>query len=109
MLPKHSTSRQFHVPDASQPPVILVWTRGGCREEVCPSLERNSRVDTNIATASSVIWEHFLGTVEARKINDITKLTFGMRAKVGKLAWQEIVEKLGAKCVQKPCDLFPAA
>jgi leucine dehydrogenase len=70
---------------------------------------RHSRVDTNIATASSVIGG-ILGCVEAMEgSSDISKLTFTVQGcgKVGSTVAKELV-KLGAKCVQT-CDLFPAA
>jgi leucine dehydrogenase len=70
---------------------------------------RNSRVDTNIATASSVIG-CILGTVEAMEgSKDMSKLTFTVQGcgKVGSTVAKELV-KLGAKCVQT-CDLFPEA
>jgi len=70
---------------------------------------RNSLVDTNIATASSVIGS-ILGAVEAGEgSNDISHLTFTVQGcgKVGSTVAKELV-RLGAKSVQT-CDLFPAA
>jgi leucine dehydrogenase len=70
---------------------------------------RNSRVDTNIATASSVIGS-ILGTVEAMEgSHNMSELTFTVQGcgKVGSTVAKELV-KLGAKCVQT-CDLFPGA
>jgi leucine dehydrogenase len=69
---------------------------------------RNSRVDTNIATASSVIGS-ILGTVHAMEgSRDISKLTFTVQGcgKVGSTVAKELA-RLGA-CVQT-CDLFSAA
>lgn len=68
---------------------------------------RNSRVDTNVATASSVIGS-ILGTVEAMKGSaDISELTFTVQGcgKVGTTVAKELV-RLGAKHVQT-CDLYP--
>lgn len=70
---------------------------------------RNSRVDTNIATASSVIGS-ILGTVEAMEgSRDISQLVFTVQGcgKVGSTVAKELV-RLGAKCVQT-CDLFLAS
>lgn len=70
---------------------------------------RNSRVDTNIATASSVIGS-ILGTVEAMEGScDISDLTFTVQGcgKVGSSVAKQLV-KLGAKKVQT-CDIFPQA
>jgi leucine dehydrogenase len=70
---------------------------------------RNSRVDTNIATASSVLGS-ILGTVEAMDgSTDISSLTFTVQGcgKVGSTVAKELV-RLGAKSVQT-CDLFPSA
>jgi leucine dehydrogenase len=68
---------------------------------------RNSRVDTNIATASSVIGS-ILGTVEAMNgSTDISEITFTVQGcgKVGTTVAKELI-RYGAKCVQT-CDLFP--
>lgn len=70
---------------------------------------RNSHVDTNVATASSVIGS-ILGTIEAMQgSRDISKLTFTVQGcgKVGSTVAKELV-RLGAKNVQT-CDLFPDA
>ena len=70
---------------------------------------RNSRVDTNVATASSVIGS-ILGTVEAMEgSSDISELTFTVQGcgKVGSTVAKELI-RLGAKHVQT-CDLFPEA
>lgn len=70
---------------------------------------RDSMVDTNIATASSVIGS-ILGTVEAMEgKHDISNLTFTVQGcgKVGSTVAKELL-RLGAKCVQT-CDLFPTA
>mmetsp|Transcript_12135 Transcript_12135/g.18734 ORF Transcript_12135/g.18734 Transcript_12135/m.18734 type:complete len:819 (+) Transcript_12135:148-2604(+) len=71
---------------------------------------RNSQVDTNIATASSVIGS-ILGTVEAMNngSHEISDLTFTVQGcgKVGSTVAKELV-RLGAKHVQT-CDLYPAA
>lgn len=71
---------------------------------------RNSRVDTNVATASSVIGS-ILGTVEAMEGSRdiIGTLTFTVQGcgKVGSTVAKELL-RLGAKCVQT-CDLFPKA
>lgn len=70
---------------------------------------RNSRVDTNVATASSVIGS-ILGTVEAMRGScDIGELTFTVQGcgKVGSIVAKELV-RLGAKSVQT-CDLFARA
>ena len=66
---------------------------------------RNSKVDTNIATASSVIGS-ILGSVEAMEgSRDLSHLTFTVQGcgKVGKTVAKELV-RLGAKSVQT-CDL----
>ena len=68
---------------------------------------RNSLVDTNVATASSVIGS-ILGTVEAMNgSRDISELTFTVQGcgKVGSTVAKELI-RLGAKHVQT-CDLFP--
>jgi len=70
---------------------------------------RNSKVDTNVATASSVIGS-ILGAVEAMDgSRDISELTFTVQGcgKVGSTVAKELV-RLGAKKVQT-CDLFPSA
>jgi len=70
---------------------------------------RNSRVDTNVATASSVIGS-VLGVVEAMEgTRDLSSLTFTVQGcgKVGSTVAKELV-RLGAKKVQT-CDLFAAA
>lgn len=70
---------------------------------------RNSRVDTNVATASSVIGS-ILGTVEASTgSRDLSKLTFTVQGcgKVGSTVAKQLV-RLGANHVQT-CDLFPEA
>jgi len=70
---------------------------------------RNSHVDTNVATASSVIGS-ILGTVEAMQgSSNISDLTFTVQGcgKVGSTVAKELV-RLGAKHVQT-CDLFPQA
>mmetsp|Transcript_32666 Transcript_32666/g.68696 ORF Transcript_32666/g.68696 Transcript_32666/m.68696 type:complete len:816 (+) Transcript_32666:514-2961(+) len=70
---------------------------------------RNSLVDTNVATASSVIGS-ILGTVEAMEgSRDISDLTFTVQGcgKVGSTVAKELV-RLGAKHVQT-CDLYPKA
>lgn len=74
---------------------------------------RNSKVDTNVATASSVIGS-ILGVVDAMNDNgekkaDISNLTFTVQGcgKVGSTVAKELV-RLGAKCVQT-CDLYPKA
>ena len=66
---------------------------------------RNSRVDTNVATASSVIGS-ILGMCEAHeeKLQDLTFTVQGC-GKVGSTVAKELV-RLGAKRVQT-CDLFP--
>jgi len=67
---------------------------------------RNSRVDTNVATASSVIGS-ILGAVETVEgSRDISHLTFTVQGcgKVGSVVAKELV-RLGAACVQT-CDLF---
>lgn len=67
---------------------------------------RNSKVDTNIATASSVIGS-ILGALDAMDETDISQLTFTVQGcgKVGRTVASELVAR-GAKCVQT-CDLFP--
>mmetsp|Transcript_7571 Transcript_7571/g.7136 ORF Transcript_7571/g.7136 Transcript_7571/m.7136 type:complete len:653 (-) Transcript_7571:161-2119(-) len=70
---------------------------------------RNSRVDTNIATASSVIGG-ILGTIEAIEGSmDISELTFTVQGcgKVGSTVAKELL-RLGAKKVQT-CDLRAGA
>ena len=70
---------------------------------------RDSRVDTNIATASSVIGS-IIGTVQAmRGHTDISDLTFTVQGcgKVGNTVAKELV-RLGAKKVQT-CDLLTEA
>lgn len=70
---------------------------------------RNSKVDTNVATASSVIGS-ILGTVDAMRGNrDLSELTFTVQGcgKVGSTVAKELV-RLGAKHVQT-CDLYPQA
>jgi leucine dehydrogenase len=70
---------------------------------------RNSLVDTNIATASSVIGS-ILGTVEAVEgSDDISNLTFTVQGcgKVGSTVAKELV-RMGATRVQT-CDLFAEA
>lgn len=70
---------------------------------------RNSLVDTNVATASSVIGS-ILGTVEAVRCSDnISDLTFTVQGcgKVGSTVAKELV-RMGAKRVQT-CDLFSQA
>ncbi|EED86810.1 hypothetical protein THAPSDRAFT_269985 [Thalassiosira pseudonana CCMP1335] len=67
---------------------------------------RNSHVDTNVATASSVIGS-IIGTVEAMEgSRDISELTFTVQGcgKVGSAVAKELV-RLGAKHVQT-CDLY---
>lgn len=67
---------------------------------------RNSQVDTNVATASSVIGS-ILGTVKAmRGSRDLSELTFTVQGcgKVGGSVARQLVQ-LGAKKVQT-CDLF---
>lgn len=65
---------------------------------------RNSRVDTNVATAASVIGS-VLGTVRAMGEGDLSHLTFTVQGcgKVGSVVARELV-RLGAKRVQT-CDL----
>merc|ERR1719287_441839 len=67
---------------------------------------RNSRVDTNIATASSVIGS-ILGLCDAHNeaLGDLTFTVQGC-GKVGSTVAKELV-RLGAKRVQT-CDIFPA-
>jgi len=70
---------------------------------------RNSRVDTNVATASSVIGS-ILGTVEAMENScDLGSLTFTVQGcgKVGTTVAKELV-RMGAKHVQT-CNLYPQA
>lgn len=70
---------------------------------------RNSRVDTNIATASSVIGG-ILGTLEVMEGNtDMSQLTFTVQGcgKVGSTVAKELL-RLGAKKVQT-CDIRAAA
>ncbi|KAL3775186.1 hypothetical protein ACHAWO_003802 [Cyclotella atomus] len=70
---------------------------------------RNSRVDTNVATASSVIGS-ILGTVKAMTgSRDLKELTFTVQGcgKVGSSVAKQLV-RLGAKNVQV-CDIFPEA
>ena len=70
---------------------------------------RNSHVDTNIATASSVIGS-ILGTVEAMEGScNLSELTFTVQGcgKVGRTVATELV-RLGAKHVQT-CDLLSLA
>lgn len=70
---------------------------------------RNSAVDTNVATASSVIGS-ILGVVETMQgSRDLSSLTFTVQGcgKVGSTVAKELV-RLGAKCVQT-CDLYPEA
>jgi len=66
---------------------------------------RNSKVDTNIATASSVIGS-ILGVIDAKGEKDISELTFTVQGcgKVGKTVAKELV-RYGAKCVQT-CDIY---
>ena len=66
---------------------------------------RDSKVDTNVATASSVIGS-ILGVIQAHN-NDISNLTFTVQGcgKVGRNVASELV-RLGAKAVQT-CDLYP--
>jgi len=68
---------------------------------------RNSLVDTNVATASSVIGS-IIGLTDAHKA-DIGDLTFTVQGcgKVGSSVAKELVS-LGAKCVQT-CDIFTEA
>lgn len=67
---------------------------------------RNSRVDTNAATANSVIGA-ILGVLDRSKESprDVSELTFTVQGcgKVGSIVAEELV-KLGAKCVQT-CDV----
>ena len=68
---------------------------------------RNSAVDTNVATASSVI-RSILGVVETMQSSrDLSELTFTVQGcgKVGSTVAKELV-RLGAKHVQT-CDLYP--
>lgn len=69
---------------------------------------RNSRVDTNVATASSVIGS-ILGVLESMDDTDMSKLTFTVQGcgKVGSTVAKELVAR-GAKCVQT-CDLLTEA
>jgi len=66
---------------------------------------RDSKVDTNIATAASVIGS-ILGVIDAKGENDISELTFTVQGcgKVGKTVAKELV-RYGAKCVQT-CDIY---
>jgi len=67
---------------------------------------RHSRVDTNHATASSVIGG-ILGSIDALGKDKIKDLTFTVQGcgKVGSIVAKELV-RIGAKCVQT-CDLYP--
>lgn len=69
---------------------------------------RNSRVDTNVATASSVIGS-ILGVLDSMDDNDFSELTFTVQGcgKVGSTVAKELVAR-GAKCVQT-CDLVTEA
>jgi leucine dehydrogenase len=69
---------------------------------------RNSKVDTNVATASSVIGS-ILGALDAMNDTDLSKITFTVQGcgKVGSSVAKQLVA-LGAKQVQT-CDLFPQA
>lgn len=71
---------------------------------------RNSRVDTNVATANSVIGA-ILGVLDRSRDSprDMSDLTFTVQGcgKVGSVVAQELVA-LGAKCVQT-CDVRQAA
>jgi len=66
---------------------------------------RDSRVDTNIATAASVIGS-ILGVIDAKGEKDISELTFTVQGcgKVGKTVAKELL-RYGAKCVQT-CDIY---
>lgn len=67
---------------------------------------RDSKVDTNIATAASVIGS-ILGVIEAKGERGISDLTFTVQGcgKVGKTVAKELI-RYGAKCVQT-CDIYP--
>jgi len=67
---------------------------------------RDSKVDTNIATAASVIGS-ILGVIDAKGEKDISELTFTVQGcgKVGSTVAKELV-RYGAKCVQT-CDIYP--
>ncbi|CAJ1949438.1 unnamed protein product [Cylindrotheca closterium] len=69
---------------------------------------RNSRVDTNVATASSVIGS-ILGVLDCMDDTDFSELTFTVQGcgKVGSTVAKELVAR-GAKCVQT-CDLLMEA
>ena len=69
---------------------------------------RNSRVDTNVATASSVIGS-ILGVLDAMDDSDLSKLTFTVQGcgKVGSSVAKQLVAR-GAKQVQT-CDLYTEA
>lgn len=70
---------------------------------------RNSKVDTNVATASSVIGS-IIGTLETMEgSRDLSQLTFTVQGcgKVGSVVAKELV-RLGAKKVQT-CDLNSSA
>ncbi len=66
---------------------------------------RDSKIDTNVATASSVIGS-ILGVIDAYN-EDISELKFTVQGcgKVGRNVASELI-RLGAKCVQT-CDLYP--
>lgn len=66
---------------------------------------RDSKIDTNVATASSVIGS-ILGVIDAYN-EDISKLKFTVQGcgKVGSNVATELI-RLGATCVQT-CDLYP--
>jgi leucine dehydrogenase len=66
---------------------------------------RDSKIDTNVATASSVIGS-ILGIIEAYDV-DISELTFTVQGcgKVGRNVASELL-RYGAKCVQT-CDIYP--
>lgn len=68
---------------------------------------RNSKVDTNVATAASVIGS-ILGLCDAHE-KDLSELTFTVQGcgKVGKTVASELV-RMGAKKVQT-CDIVPGA
>ena len=65
---------------------------------------RDSKIDTNVATATSVIGS-ILGVIDAFE-DDISQLTFTVQGcgKVGRNVATELV-RLGAKCVQT-CDIY---
>lgn len=67
---------------------------------------RDSNVDTNIATAASVIGS-ILGLIDAKSQKDISELTFTVQGcgKVGSTVAKELI-KYGAKRVQT-CDIYP--